>query len=110
MNPFTPLLCLCLSIPLPRQQQEPRDRWIAEDKAKHFVASFVITSISAGAARAAGLDPAPSAWVGAGVGVAAGTWKEIRDQRRADATASFRDAAWDLAGVGAATALLRQVR
>ena len=110
MNPLTPILCLCLSIAAPRQQAEPRDRWIAEDKFKHFFASFVVTSLSAGAARAAGLDPAPSAWVGAGVGVTAGVWKEVRDHRRQDAAVSLKDGVWDLAGVGAATALVRQVR
>lgn len=107
MNPIIPFLCLCFSV---SPQQQPRDRWIGEDKAKHFFASFVVTSISAGAARAAGLDPAPSAWVGAGVGAASGAWKELRDRRTPGATVSLKDAAWDLAGVAAGTALLRQVR
>jgi putative lipoprotein len=106
MSPLVPAICLCLSFQAPTT----RDRWVGEDKWKHFFASFVVTSLSASAARAAGLDPVPSAWVGAGVGVTAGAFKEIRDRRRENATASFRDAAWDLAGVGAATALLRQVR
>jgi uncharacterized protein YfiM (DUF2279 family) len=106
MSPLVPAICLCLSFQTPAT----RDRWVGEDKWKHFFASFVVTSISGSAARAAGLDPAPSAWVGAGAGVAAGAWKEIRDRRRADATPSLKDAAWDLAGIGAATALLRQVR
>lgn len=99
-------LCLCLSI----GAQNPRDRWIAEDKFKHFVASFVITSISASAARAAGMEPAESAWVGAGVGGSFGIWKEIRDSRRPRETASFRDLVWDFAGVGAGVAMMRQVR
>ena len=106
MTPLVPALCLCLSF----QGSPARDRWIGEDKWKHFFASFVVTSISASAARAAGLDPAPSAWVGAGVGVGAGLWKELRDRRRPDATPSLKDGVWDLAGVGASTALLRQVR
>jgi putative lipoprotein len=106
VNAIIPLFCLCLSI----APQQPRDRWISEDKAKHFFASFVVTSISAGAARAAGLDPAASAWVGAGVGAGAGVWKELRDRRTPGATVSLKDAAWDLAGVGAAAALVRQAR
>ena len=104
MSPIL-LLCLCFST----TAQTP-DRWIAEDKAKHFFASFVVTSLSASAARAAGASPGASAWIGAGVGVSAGAWKELRDRRSPEATVSLKDAAWDLAGVGAATALLRQVR
>ncbi|MBW3630834.1 MAG: hypothetical protein KY464_16270 [Gemmatimonadetes bacterium] len=109
MNPLAPLLCLCLSISAPRQE-EPRDRWFGEDKAKHFFASFVVTSLSASAARAAGVEPGASAWIGAGVGVGAGAWKELRDRRSPKARVSLKDAGWDLAGVGAAAALLRQVR
>ena len=106
MNPLIPALCFCLSFQTPTA----RDNWLGEDKWKHFFASFVVTSVSASAARTAGLDPAPSAWVGAGVGVTAGALKEIRDRRRGDGTPSLKDAAWNLAGVGAATALLHQVR
>lgn len=99
------LLCLCLSVGDP-----PRDRWFSEDKLKHFVASFVITSLSASGARAAGLDAGASTWVGAGVGAGFGVWKEIRDARLPDATVSARDLVWDLAGVGAASAMMHQVR
>ena len=106
MSPLIPALCLCLSFQTPA----PRDRWVGEDKGKHFFASFVVTRLSASAARAAGLDPAPSAWVGAGVGATAGALKEIRDLRRREGVPSLKDAAWNLAGVGAATALARQVR
>ena len=106
MNALVPAICLCLSFQTPTS----RDRWVGEDKWKHFFASFVVTSISGSAARAVGLDPAPSAWVGAGVGVTAGVLKEIRDARRSDASPSLKDGAWNLAGVGAATALLHQVR
>lgn len=106
MNAAALALCLCLSL----SGQPPRDRWFAEDKVKHFVASFVVTSASASAARAAGLEPAPSAWVGAGVGTGIGVWKELRDVGRRGETASLRDLAWDLAGVAAGTAVMRQVR
>jgi uncharacterized protein YfiM (DUF2279 family) len=106
MSPIVPFFCLCFSV----SAQQPRDRWIGEDKAKHFFASFAVTSISAGAARAAGLQPAASAWVGAGVGAAAGAWKELRDRSTPGASVSLKDAAWDLGGVGAATALLLRVR
>ena len=99
------LLCLCLSLGDP-----PRDRWFSEDKLKHFVASFVITSLSASGARAAGLDTGTSVWVGAGVGTGLGAWKEIRDSRLPNASVSARDLVWDLAGVAAASALISQAR
>jgi putative lipoprotein len=105
MNPAPLLLCLCLSFAPP-----PRDRWLAEDKWKHFFASFVVTSLSGSAARAAGLDPHTSAWVGVGIGTSVGVWKEIRDHGRSGETASLKDLTWDLAGVGAAAAALRQAR
>jgi uncharacterized protein YfiM (DUF2279 family) len=107
MSFLPPLLCLCLSVSAP---PAPRDRWVAEDKLKHFFAAFVVTSLSASAARSAGLQPAASVWVGAGVGTGVGVWKEIRDRGQKDATPSLRDLAWDVAGVGAASALVRQAR
>ena len=105
MNLASLFVCLCVSVHAP-----PPDRWIGEDKVKHFLASFVVTSFSASGARAAGLDPGASVWVGAGVGVGVGAWKELRDRGVPSATFSLRDAAWDLAGVGAASALMNQVR
>ena len=75
MNLASLVVCLCVSLHAPR----PADRWVGEDKLKHFLASFVVTSFSASGARAAGLDPGASVWVGAGVGVGVGAWKELRD-------------------------------
>ena len=106
MNLAPVVLCLCLSLAPPSQE---RDRFLAEDKLKHLFASFVVTSLSASAARTAGLDAEPSLWVGVGVGTSLGVWKELRDHRRPDARASLKDLAWDLAGVGAGAALLKQV-
>lgn len=106
MNAAALALCLCMSF----GAQPPADRWFAEDKIKHFVTSFVVTSLSASAARTAGLDPRESAYAGAGAGVAVGVWKELRDMGRRGETASFRDLTWDLAGVGAGYAVMRQVR
>jgi hypothetical protein len=44
--------------------------------------------------------------VGAGTGAAVGIAKEVRDLGREDARASFNDIVWDLAGVGAAAAVV----
>ena len=49
----TCLLALCLSLshaPAPRAA----DRWLGEDKFKHYVMSFFVTSLAASGARAAG--------------------------------------------------------
>ena len=98
------MLVLCLSL----QQgtpQRPTDRWLAEDKWKHFFASFVVTALSAAAVRAAGASAETSALVGAGVGTGAGVWKELRDMRSPGDTPSLRDLTWDVAGVDAAAAM-----
>lgn len=103
------MLVLCMSL----QQggpQRPADRWVAEDKWKHFFASFVVTALSAAAARTAGADAETSALVGAGVGTGVGVWKELRDLRAPGETASLRDLTWDVAGVGAAAAMAAQAR
>lgn len=100
-------LVLCFSLAgMPR----PAERWFAEDKLKHFFASFVVTTLAASGARAAGLDAQPSLVAGAAVGTAAGVWKEIRDARQPDGFASALDLVWDLAGVGAAVAVAAQAR
>lgn len=100
-------LCLCLSL---QGAPAPPDRWFAEDKVKHFLASFVATSLGASAARLGGLEPRESAWAGAAVGGAFGVWKELRDRGREGSTASARDLVWDAAGVAAGVAVQRQIR
>jgi uncharacterized protein YfiM (DUF2279 family) len=85
------------------------DRWIAEDKLKHFFMSFALTGAMYGAVRSFGLEGAPGlALAGAG-GAAAGVWKEWQD-RRAGGPFSRKDLAWDALGIGAALALASQTR
>ncbi|HET7275615.1 MAG TPA: DUF2279 domain-containing protein [Longimicrobiaceae bacterium] len=86
------------------------DAWLAEDKFKHFFASFVVTSLAASAANTAGMDSDESVLVGVGVGTSVGVWKELRDRGAETETASFKDLVWDLGGVGAAAAVMSQVR
>jgi putative lipoprotein len=107
LNTGALFLCLCLSF---GTGESPRDPWLAEDKLMHFAASFAATSISASAARATGLSPGRSALAGAVVGSGLGLWKEVQDHRRPDGFFSYRDMAWDLAGVGAATMVMSRVR
>ena len=112
MNFETALLALLLGGVSPPHQaphdtrSEPASDWLSEDKLKHFIASFVVTSVSASASRAAGLDRAESVGIGAGVGVAAGLIKEHEDSRTGGAF-SGADLVWDAAGIGASILLLR---
>lgn len=76
----------------------------------HLVTSFVVTSISASAARTAGFGPDASIAVGVTVGAGAGIWKELRDLRGPQRLFSYRDLVWDAAGIGAAAAVLEQTR
>jgi uncharacterized protein YfiM (DUF2279 family) len=101
------LFVLCLSL---TGGDSPGDRWIAEDKFKHFFTSYVVTALGIASARAAGLDARQSLMVGAGVGAGAGVWKEIRDARLPEGHASVRDLVWDAAGVGAAVVVGAQAR
>lgn len=98
------ILFLCLSFGRSDAPQ-PRDPFFGEDKFKHFVTSFIVTSLAASGARAAGLDHDSALLVGVGTGAAVGIGKEVRDLGREDARASINDIVWDLAGVGAAAAV-----
>ena len=95
------LLFLCMTLG-GRQPGGPPERFFGEDKLKHFFTSFVVTSLAATGARAAGLDADASTWVGVGAGTTVGLIKEVSDLNREGATASLYDIVWDLGGVGAA--------
>ena len=92
----------------PAEPGEGGDRWLAPDKVKHFVTCAVIDGTSYGVLRATGVGHQSSV-IGAGVAAAAiGIGKEVRD-RKAYGVFSARDLTWDLAGIGAGTALVSQV-
>lgn len=103
MNACIFFLCFTLG----GRGEAPRqpDNFFGEDKLKHFVTSFIVTSLATSGARAAGLDHDAALVVGAGTGAAVGIGKEVSDLRREGATASINDIVWDLAGVGAAAVL-----
>lgn len=104
------LCMMALCVALSGAPQQPRDRWVAEDKWRHFFSAFVATTLAAGTARLAGVDAERSAYFGAGVGAGVGVWKELRDVRTPGSTASVRDIVWDAAGVGAGTLVALQAR
>jgi uncharacterized protein YfiM (DUF2279 family) len=86
------------------------DRWFAEDKWRHYVTSFVATSLSASLARAAGLDRSAAIRAGAAASLAAGLGKEIHDARSPTGRFSVRDLVWDAAGVASSAAVLSTAR
>jgi putative lipoprotein len=83
--------------------------FFGEDKIKHFVASFVVTSLAMTTARIGGLERDPGIAVGASFGFAAGVAKEFHDARRGQFF-SIRDLLWDIAGMGASAAVQHQSR
>lgn len=101
------LLCFAFSIGGP---SPPPDRWLGEDKLRHFFTSFVATSLATSVARAAGAERDVSIAIGVTAGSVSGVWKEVRDLRDPSGRASVRDLVWDAAGVGAAAAVALRSR
>lgn len=81
------------------------DPWLGSDKLRHFAVSYAATALAFAAARAAGLDRAPSLATAGVVAMGAGIGKELHDRGRAGETASLRDLAWDLLGVATGLAM-----
>ena len=106
------LLCLCFSLGGHHDAapKHPADRLFGEDKFQHFFVSFITTSLAGAGARLAGAGHRTSLYVGAGTGAAIGVAKEIMDARNPRDTASVLDFAWDLGGVGLATAISAQAK
>jgi uncharacterized protein YfiM (DUF2279 family) len=106
------LLCLCFSLGAHRDAapKQPGDRLFGEDKLQHFFVSFIATGLAGAGARLAGADHRTSVLVGAGAGAALGAAKELLDARNPRDTASPLDLAWDLGGVGLATAIATQAK
>jgi uncharacterized protein YfiM (DUF2279 family) len=83
----------------------PPDHWFGSDKLKHFFMAAFTQSVTYSALQLAGVrhDHAlASAWV-VTAGVSVG--KEVHD-RKVKGLFSVRDLVWDVAGAGAATAVI----
>lgn len=94
--------------PAPDPPGEPQDAWLAEDKLRHFTLSFGATTLGYGGARLA-LEPGSARALAGGLALAAGVAKEVADVR-AGTFFSFRDLAWDAAGVALGLTLANQIR
>lgn len=101
------------TVPRPRAAPErpagPPDHIFGEDKWKHFFSSFIITSLGASGARAAGLERDLSLGVGAALSLGSGAAKELFDYRNPSrGTPSALDLAWDALGTGAGVLVAAQ--
>src|ERR1051325_6065361 len=99
---------LMLVIRLHTGQEHPSgDRWFAADKAKHFFLAAFVQSASYSTLRSVGagnsLALVGASFATAGVSVA----KELDDRRRGSIVSS-KDLVWDVAGMAAASVLLRR--
>ena len=86
--------------------QRPADRWFGADKVKHAALAFFVQSVAHSTARATGGGHGSSLALASAVTAVVGVGKEWRD--RGTTGFSARDLAWDVAGAGAATLLLRR--
>lgn len=86
--------------------ERSRDRWVGVDKVKHLALSFFVQSVGYSATRATGVGHGSSLAVASVVTAVTGVGKEWHDRRTSGFSA--RDLAWDAAGAGAATLLLRR--
>jgi len=88
------------------EKQTIPDKWFGSDKAKHFLASMVITGSSMWAAKHRwGSSAGQSRFFGITVGVSAGIIKEVMD-KKGRGHFSWRDLAADAAGVLAGSVIL----
>jgi uncharacterized protein YfiM (DUF2279 family) len=84
------------------------DAWIAEDKLQHFGMSFAATAFAYAGARTM-IEPDPAVVVAGAAALLAGIAKEIHDAR-AGRRFSFKDLAWDAAGVALGLTLAHRTR
>ena len=82
---------------------------IGPDKLKHFFMSAFVQSASYSALRLGGVEHDGALVTASAATIALGVAKEIHDGRSGRGF-DVRDLAWDLAGVGAAAAVLEQSR
>jgi uncharacterized protein YfiM (DUF2279 family) len=82
---------------------------VAPDKVKHFFLSAFVQSVSYSTLRAANLEHDNALLAASAATLSAGVGKEIWDSRRGG-TFSVGDLVWNVAGAGAAAAMLEHTR
>ncbi len=87
----------------------PADAWLGEDKARHFLMSFAVTTLGYGVGRTVGLDAEQARLAGAAGSAVAGLGKEVYDDR-AGTFFSVRDLVWDALGIALGMALVHNIR
>lgn len=103
MSPGALVLAVAAACATPAVTQEVaapapvHDRWLAEDKLRHFAMSFAATGMGYGAGRLA-LEPDRARGAAVGLALLLGVGKELADAGRGDPF-SLKDLAWDAAGV-----------
>ena len=108
--PYTVRRALTTQRPSTANAEEPTiDPWFAEDKARHATLSFAAVDMAYGAGSVAGLGRDEAVWAAAGFALAAGVWKEWRDERSGGGW-SGKDLVWDLVGVAAGVLWVRQIQ
>jgi uncharacterized protein YfiM (DUF2279 family) len=85
------------------------DKWFSADKAKHFFLAAFVQSVTYTSLRTVGVDSDVSIAGASVVSASVSIGKEVHD-RRAGGGVSAKDLAWDAAGLGAATVLVRRAR
>lgn len=83
---------------LPLHAQRARDPWFGRDKAKHFIASTAIQSLAYAVFRRHDTPRNHALWRATAVTAAVGIGKELWDAR-GHGDPSWRDLAWDGAGI-----------
>lgn len=88
-------------------ERPPEDRWLARDKAKHFVVSAVIQGVGHSVLRANGYDYREAAWTAGAITLTAGVGKELWD-RSVGKPLSWKDLGADALGGGTGAVVIRQ--
>ena len=83
----------------------PPDRWFGADKVKHLLVNALAQCAAYSALQYVGVPHRTRLGGSLAAGAALGVGRELYD-RRAKGRFSYRDLAWDAAGLGAATVLV----
>lgn len=102
-------LLFAFSVHFPPREHPGGDSWFGADKAKHFLVSAFVQSVTYTGARAVGLGRGGAMVAASATTIAVGVGKELHD-RRSGEDFSVKDLTWDVAGGVAAGLLLRRTR